>query len=127
MEYTTVQAVKYILTTFQDGKTNKLHDSTFRLRPPFNPNSNGHYKVTINECLFQNNEATLIKDKDYLQFVIYEKTGTNICEFTINKNIYTFDKNDQVKAINALMLYINVRTGGEKIISLVTISRVLEN
>ena len=102
MEYTTVQAVKYILTTFQDGKTNKLYDSTFRLRPPFKPNSNGQYKVTINECLFQNNEATLVKDKDYLQFVIYDKTGTNICEFTINRNIYTFDKNDQVKAINAV-------------------------
>ena len=103
MEYSTGQAVKYILTTFQDGKTNKLHDSTFRLRPPFKPNSNGQYKVTINECLFQNNEATLVKDKDYLEFTLSDFTGTDgTVKFTINKNIYTFDKNDQVHAIKAL-------------------------
>ena len=103
MEYSTGQAVKYILTTFQDGKTNKLHDSTFRLRPPFKPNSNGQYKVTINECLFQNNEATLVKDKDYLEFTVYHDDGnTDTIKFTVNRNVYTFDKNDQVKAIDSL-------------------------
>ena len=70
MEYSARQAVKYILTTYNDGKTNKLYDSTFRLRPPFKPNSNGQYKVTINECLFLNNEPTLMKDVDYMEFII---------------------------------------------------------
>ena len=91
MEYSTRQAIKYILTTYNDGKTNKLYDSTFRLRPPFKPNSNGQYKITINECLFQNNEPTLMKDHDYLEFSIY-KNGVKdpiINRFTITEDIFT--------------------------------------
>lgn len=104
MEYSARQAVKYILTTYNDGKTNKLYDSTFRLRPPFKPNSNGQYKVTINECLFLNNEPTLLKDVDYMEFTIY-KIGDKdpiINKFTITKDIFTFEKADQNKVIDAI-------------------------
>ena len=93
MEFNTRKAVKYILTTFDDGKSNNLYDSTFRLRPPFKPNSNGNYKVTINECLFQNNEPTLIKGVDYMKFTIYTKDGNEYSnKFVVNKDLYTFDK-----------------------------------
>lgn len=103
MEYSTRHAIKYILTTYNDGKTNKLYDSTFRLRPPFKPNSNGQYKITINECLFQNNEPTLMKDVDYLEFSIYKTDGSKIINrFTITEDIFTFEKDDQIKVINAL-------------------------
>lgn len=61
MEASTAQACKFILLTYEDGKTNHYYDSTFRLRPPFKPNANGQYSITINECLFQNNEPTLSK------------------------------------------------------------------
>ena len=104
MEYSTRHAIKYILTTYNDGKTNKLYDSTFRLRPPFKPNSNGQYKITINECLFQNNEPTLMKDVDYLEFSIY-KIGVKepiINRFTITEDIFTFIKDDEIKVIEAL-------------------------
>ena len=104
MEFNTRKAIKYILTTFDDGKTNKLYDSTFRLRPPFKPNSNGNYKVTINECLFQNNEPTLIKGVDYMEFTIYMKDGNKYSnKFVVNKDLYTFDNKciDQVlKSLN---------------------------
>lgn len=103
MEYSTRHAIKYILTTYNDGKTNKLYDSTFRLRPPFKPNSNGQYKITINECLFQNNEPTLMKDVDYLEFSIYKTDGSKIINrFTITEDIFTFEKDDQIKVIDAL-------------------------
>ena len=104
MEYSTRQAIKYILTTYNDGKTNKLYDSTFRLRPPFKPNSNGQYKITINECLFQNNEPTLMKDVDYLEFTIY-KNGVKdpiINRFTITEDIFTFKNVDEIKVLKAL-------------------------
>ena len=103
MEYSTRQAVKYILTTYNDGKTNKLYDSTFRLRPPFKPNSNGQYKITINECLFQNNEPTLMKDVDYMEFSIYKTDGSKIINrFTITEDIFTFEKDDQIKVIQQI-------------------------
>ena len=103
MEYSTRQAIKYILTTYNDGKTNKLYDSTFRLRPPFKPNSNGQYKITINECLFQNNEPTLMKDVDYMEFTIYKTDGTKIINrFTITEDIFTFEKDDQIKVIQQI-------------------------
>ena len=103
MEYSTRQAIKYILTTYNDGKTNKLYDSTFRLRPPFKPNSNGQYKVTINECLFQNNEPTLMKDVDYMEFIVYMKNGDYLdLKYMVNKDLYTFDKN----SIPLMMKYI---------------------
>ena len=103
MEYSTRQAIKYILTTYNDGKTNKLYDSTFRLRPPFKPNSNGQYKITINECLFQNNEPTLMKDVDYMEFTIYKTDGSKIINrFTITEDIFTFEKDDQIKVIQQI-------------------------
>ena len=103
MEFNTRQAIKYILTTYNDGKTNKLYDSTFRLRPPFKPNSNGQYKITINECLFQNNEPTLMKDQDYMEFTIYKTDGSKIInKFTITEDIFTFEKDDQIKVIQQI-------------------------
>ena len=104
MEYSTRQAIKYILTTYNDGKTNKLYDSTFRLRPPFKPNSNGQYKVTINECLFQNNEPTLMKDVDYMEFTIIMNDSTEYSiKFTPKQDLYTFDN----KSISSMLKYVN--------------------
>ena len=88
MEYSTRQAVKYILTTYNDGKTNKLYDSTFRLRPPFKPNPNGNYKVTINECLFQNNELNVDKSKYTVRIISRDKNGNKIKKnyrYTVNQ------------------------------------------
>ena len=103
MEATTAKACKFILTTYNDGKNNKFYDSTFRIRPPFPPNSNNQYKVTINECLFNNNEPTLIKDVDYFEFEaeIDDKTVKKQ-RFTLNKDIITNSKNDDIKIIKAL-------------------------
>lgn len=104
MEYSARQAVKYILTTYNDGKTNKLYDSTFRLRPPFKPNSNGQYKVTINECLFLNNEPTLMKDVDYMEFIITMNDSKEYSvKFIPNKDLYTFDD----KSRPLMLKYIN--------------------
>ena len=103
MEATTAKACKFILTTYNDGKNNKFYDSTFRIRPPFPPNSNHQYKVTINECLFNNNEPTLIKDVDYFEFEAEINDGSvKKQRFTINKDIITNIKNDDIKIIKAL-------------------------
>ena len=103
MEATTAKACKFILTTYNDGKNNKFYDSTFRIRPPFPPNSNNQYKVTINECLFNNNEPTLIKDVDYFEFEAEINDGSvKKQRFTINKDIITNSKNDDIKIIKAL-------------------------
>ena len=106
MEFNTRKAVKYILTTYDDGKTNKLYDSTFRLRPPFKPNPNGNYKVTINECLFQNNEPTLVKDQDYMEFTIYMKNGSKwINKFVVQKDLYTFDNKSIAEMLKCISYY----------------------
>ena len=102
MEYTTTRACKFILTTYDDGKNNKFYDSTFRIRPPFAPNSNGQYKITINECLFNNNEPTLIKDEDYFEIEI-DYNGTIRTErFKVIKDIITNSVRDNIKIINLL-------------------------
>ncbi len=131
MEYSARQAVKYILTTYNDGKTNKLYDSTFRLRPPFKPNSNGQYKVTINECLFLNNEPTLMKDIDYMEFTIY-KIGDKypiINKFTITKDIFTFEKADQNKVIDAITYPTgsSLKNSGSEITQITVYSPEIEN
>ena len=111
MEFNTRKAVKYILTTYDDGKTNKLYDSTFRLRPPFKPNSNGNYKVTINECLFQNNEPTLTKDVDYMEFTIYLKNGIEYRnKFVVQKDLYTFDNKCFAEMLKCIKYYQNETT-----------------
>ena len=112
MEFSNSQAIKYILTTFKDDKGNKLYDSTFSLRAPFKPNENGQYKVTINECLFQNNEPTLIKNEDYMEFTIYLKDGTEFrWAFTVLKDLYTFDS----RSITNMLSYINYDSLSENI------------
>ena len=104
MEYSTRQAIKYILTTYNDGKTNKLYDSTFRLRPPVKPNSNGQYKITINECLFMNNEPTLMKDVDYMEFIIIMNDSTEYSvKFIPNQDLYTF----KPKSEELMLKYVN--------------------
>ena len=110
MEATTSQACKFILTTYNDGKNNKFYDSTFRVRPPFKPNANGQYKITINECLFNNNEPTLLKDKDYLEFEFEFKDDTEnaIERFTINRDVITNSKDDDIKIINSLKYLLNM-------------------
>lgn len=103
MEATTAQACKFILTTYEDGKTNKFHDSTFRLRPPFKPNANGQYKVTINECLFNNNEPTLRKNVDYFEFITtYNDNSKFTDRYTINKDIFTQSDRDQKKILDIM-------------------------
>lgn len=103
MEFSNSQAIKYILTTFKDNKGNELYDSTFSLRVPFKPNENGQYKVTINECLFQNNEPTLINGEDYMEFTIYLKDGTDFqFVFIVKKDLYTFDNKSITKMLNCI-------------------------
>ena len=103
MEATTTQACKFILTTFNDGKTNKFYDSTFRLRPPFKPNANGQYKVTINECLFNNNEPTLQNGKDYYEFTVtYDNKAPVTERLTMNQDIFTRTDKDDGKIIDVL-------------------------
>ena len=90
-----------------EGDGNHYYDTTFNLRVPFRPNSNGQYQVTMNEVMFRNNEATLVKDIDYFQ--IKTKTyvdGTGMVEqtakYTINKDIYTYTRriDEIIRAIN---------------------------
>lgn len=112
MEFSNSQAIKYILTTFKDDKGNELYDSTFSLRAPFKPNENGQYKVTINECLFQNNEPTLCKNEDYMEFTIYLKDGTEFrVAFVVLKDLYTFDS----RSITNMLTYINYDSLSENI------------
>ena len=102
MEYTTTRACKFILTTYDDGKNNKFYDSTFRIRPPFAPNSNGQYKITINECLFNNNEPTLIKDEDYFEIEIDYNGAIRTERFKVIKDIITNSNRDDIKIIKLL-------------------------
>lgn len=106
MEQTNVTACKYILMTYE-GNGNYYYDTSFNLKVPFRPNSNGQYQVTVNEVMFKNNEATLIKDLDY--FEIKTKTyvdGTGMVEqtekYTVNKDIYTYKRriDEIIRAIN---------------------------
>lgn len=104
MEATTSQACKFILTTYDDGKTNKFYDSTFRLRPPFRPNANGQYKVTINECLFNNNEPTLREDTDYYEFTVkYKDDATDYKDtYKLKKDVFTQSNRDIKKIVDLL-------------------------
>ena len=103
MEATTSQSCFFILTTYEDGKTNHYYDSTFRLRAPFKPNANGQYKVELLECLFHNNEATLMKDTDWFEFEVYFKDGTHSKDrWEVQTDIYTFDYQDDINIYNAL-------------------------
>ena len=105
MEASTGQSCKFILTTFDDGNNNHFYDSTFRLRPPFKPNGNGQYKVTINECLFKNNEPTLSAREDYFEFTIKYNDGTEHTDrFTMKKDLFTFSDKDDSKVIDVLTL-----------------------
>ena len=72
MEQTNVTGCKFILMTYE-GDGNHYYDTTFNLRVPFRPNSNGQYKVTFNEIMFRNNEATLLKDVDKLRIFTYTR------------------------------------------------------
>ena len=105
MEASTSQACVFILTTYDDGERNKFNDSTFRLRVPFKPNANKQYKVTINECLFHNNEPLLKKDDDYLLFTFHFKDKrSNYSEtFVMNTDVFVNSREDECKAIHSLI------------------------
>ena len=106
MEASTSQACVFILTTYDDGERNKFNDSTFRLRVPFKPNANKQYKVTINECLFHNNEPLLKKDEDYLLFTFHPSSAvyaTHTEEFVMNTNVFVNSREDECKAIHSLI------------------------
>lgn len=105
MEASTSQACVFILTTYDDGERNKFNDSTFRLRVPFKPNANKQYKVTINECLFHNNEPLLKKDDDYLLFTFHSKDKRhNYSEtFIMNTDVFVNSREDECKAIHSLI------------------------
>lgn len=119
MDATTAQACKFILTTYDDGRTNKFYDSTFRLRPPFKPNANGQYKVTINECLFNNNEPTLAKDYDYMEFtIVYDNKASVTERFTMKKDVFTRTDKDDGKIIDVLTLDTNYITAGTNVQSI---------
>ena len=103
MEASTCQACVFILTTYDDGERNKFNDSTFRLRVPFKPNINWQYKVTINECLFKNNEPLLLKNEDYIEFEIITTDGRILKQiFYVSRDIIVNSERDEVKAIKAL-------------------------
>ena len=108
MEASTCQACVFILTTYDDGERNKFNDSTFRLRVPFKPNANKQYKVTINECLFHNNEPLLKKGEDYLLFTYRMKKSTvfvdgQIDKFVMNTDVCVNSREDECKAIHSLV------------------------
>ena len=105
MEASTCQACVFILTTYDDGERNKFNDSTFRLRVPFKPNANKQYKVTINECLFHNNEPLLKKDEDYLLFTFHGDfpRGPYVEKFVMNTDVSVNSREDECKAIHSLV------------------------
>ena len=108
MEASTCQACVFILTTYDDGERNKFNDSTFRLRVPFKPNANKQYKVTINECLFHNNEPLLKKDEDYLLFTYHKKKNDPVFmdstdKFVMNTDVCVNSREDECKAIHSLV------------------------
>lgn len=106
MEASIEQACKFILTTWDDGTNNKFYDSTFRLRPPFKPNGNHQYRVCINECLFKNDEPTLMKGVDWFEFIIYynDNTPTTHARVNVDKDLYTFSDQTDGLVIDILTL-----------------------
>lgn len=120
MESTTSKACKYILTTYEDGNTNHFYDSTFHLRVPFKPNNAGQYKVTINECLFRNDEPTLRKG-DYYEFIVDDGT-VHTCRFTAKRDIYVYGSGnedrvtDMLKKASSAAAPLNMEKSGEDII-----------
>lgn len=103
MEQSTVSGCKFILMSYE-GNGNHYWDTTFNLRVPFKPNSNGQYKVQINEAAVKNNEATLVGDLDYYELTIYVngETTPRTLRFTCNKNIYTYRIIDIDKVMSLL-------------------------
>lgn len=89
-----LKAVKYILMTHDDHRSNRLHDTTFNLRVPFRPNSRGAYRVTLNEVLFNNTEALVEKD-DYYQFTIdvEGQPTSKIFRYNVIKDLFIYNRN----------------------------------
>ena len=124
MEQTNVSACKFILTTYESGN-NHYYDTTFNLKVPFKTNSNGVYKITINEVMFKNNEATLLKGTDYYTVKVYfvAADGTrreSTVKFTMNQDIFHYSRssfgatsyNDIVKIMKGDPVYLDI-TGNE--------------
>lgn len=87
-----------------EGNGNHYWDTTFNLRVPFRPNSNGQYKVQINEAAIKNNEATLNANEDYYEFKIFVSGDPQprTLRFTCNADIYTYRLRSILSILNLL-------------------------
>ena len=105
MEQTNVNACKFVLATYEQGG-NHYYDTTFNLRVPFKQNSNGVYKITINEICFRNNEATLVKDEDYFDLKIYVTGEDNprIIRFTMARDIFNYQAGTEEYILKTLRI-----------------------
>ena len=86
-----VNARKVVLLTREQGN-NHFWDTSFSLRVPFRGNTNGEYKVTINEALFNNTEPLICKG-DWFEFTVYDQAGsTNKFRWrvTMKKDYYLY-------------------------------------
>ena len=66
--------VRHAILLTKESGNNHYWDTTFCLRPPFRGNSNGQYKITVNEAHFNNTEP-FMKKGDYFQFTIKAADG----------------------------------------------------
>ena len=105
MEQTNVNACKFVLATYEQG-SNHYYDTTFHLRVPFHQNSNGVYKITVNEICFRNNEATLVKDEDYFDLKIYVTGEDNprVIRFTMARDIFNYQAGTEKYILKTLRI-----------------------
>ena len=123
MERSNVSAQKYVILTSNYG-TNTYYNYSANLRvDDFPPNSNGVYKITVNEINFHNDEATLRKDEDYLEYSIYVRgeDAPRKVRFTMNKNVYTYRDVDRAQVLDA-MTPVSMRTGSTQVGSSATMT-----
>lgn len=97
---------KVVLLTREEGN-NHFWDSSFALRVPFRGNSNGEYKITVTEALFNNTEP-LVSKGDWYQFAVYNEEGgekyRNIWKVTMKKDIYLYRQSGAEWAAVILLL-----------------------
>ena len=96
MEQTNVSACKFILTTYEGG-TNHYYDTTFNLKVPFKTNSNGVYKITLNEVMFKNNEATLLGGIDSYSITVHFIDAGGVLhaaevKYTVKNDLFTYSR-----------------------------------
>lgn len=81
---------KVVLLTREEGN-NHFWDSSFALRVPFRGNSNGEYKITVTEALFNNTEP-LVSKGDWFQFEVIDNAETTkyTWKVTMKKDWYLY-------------------------------------